>query len=93
MEAKTNQYVPKSVSHLGRTLEAKLEELKMSTKEFALRTSKSEEIINSVLTGNIAITLDMAVLFEEVLSIPTHFWLSRQNNYDKAVTKSKNNIA
>lgn len=89
MATKTNQYLPQSVSHPGRTLAAKLEELKMSSKEFAVRTGKPEKTISNVLTGDSAITSDMAVLFEDVLSIPAHFWLIRQNNYDEAVARLK----
>jgi HTH-type transcriptional regulator / antitoxin HigA len=89
MATKTNQYLPQSVSHPGKTLAAKLEELKMSSKEFAVRTGKPEKTISNVLTGDSAITSDMAVLFEDVLSIPAHFWLVRQNNYDEAVARLK----
>lgn len=89
MATKTNQYLPQSVSHPGRTLAAKLDELKMSSKEFAVRTGKPEKTISNVLTGDSAITSDMAVLFEDVLSIPATFWLIRQNNYDEAVARLK----
>jgi addiction module HigA family antidote len=89
MATKTNQYLPQSVSHPGRTLAAKLDELKMSSKEFAVRTGKPEKTISNVLTGDSAITSDMAVLFEDVLSIPATFWLIRQNNYDEAVKQSE----
>lgn len=89
MATKTNQYLPQSVSHPGKTLAAKLDELKMSSKEFAVRTGKPEKTISNVLTGDSAITSDMAVLFEDVLSIPATFWLIRQNNYDEAVARLK----
>ncbi len=89
MATKTNQYLPQTVSHPGRTLAAKLDELKMSSKEFAVRTGKPEKTISNVLTGDSSITSDMAVLFEDVLSIPAHFWLNRQNNYDEAVARLK----
>lgn len=90
METKTNQYQPQSVSPPGRTLAAKLEELKMSSKEFAVRTDIPEKLISNVLTSDSAITSDMAVLFEDVLSIPAHFWLIRQNNYETSVRLNKN---
>lgn len=89
MATKTNQYLPQSVSHPGKTLAAKLEELKMGSKEFAVRTGKPEKTISNVLSGESSITSDMAVLFEDVLSIPAHFWLVRQNQYDEAVARLK----
>lgn len=92
MATKTNQYLPQSVSHPGKTLAAKLEELKMSPKEFAIRIGTPEKTINKILSGDSAITTDMAVLFEDVLSIPAHFWLIRQNNYDEAVARLKKDV-
>ncbi|ESU24361.1 XRE family plasmid maintenance system antidote protein [Flavobacterium enshiense DK69] len=89
MAPKTNQYIPQTVSHPGKTLGAKLEELKMGSKEFAVRTGKPEKTISNVLSGESAITSDMAVLFEDVLGIPAHFWLNRQNQYDEAVARLK----
>lgn len=90
METKINQYLPQSVSHPRKTLAAKLKELKMSSKEFAVRIGTPEKTINNVLTGNSAITSDMAVLFVDVLNIPAHFWLIRQNNYEASVRLNKN---
>jgi HTH-type transcriptional regulator/antitoxin HigA len=92
METKINQYLTQSVSHPGKTLAAKLEELKMSPKEFAVRIGKPEKTISKILSGDSAITTDMAVLFEDVLSIPAHFWLIRQNTYDEAVASLKKDV-
>jgi HTH-type transcriptional regulator/antitoxin HigA len=89
MATKTNQYLPQTVSHPGRTLNSKLVELKMGSKEFAIRTGKPEKTISNVLSGESSITSDMAVLFEDVLNIPAHFWLNRQNQYDEAVARLK----
>jgi len=89
MTTKLNQYIPQSVSHPGKTLASKLEELEMGSKEFAVRTSKPEKTISNILTGISAITPDMAVLFEDVLGIPAHFWITRQNNYNEAIARLK----
>ena len=89
MAKKANQYFPQTVSHPGKTLQSKLTELNMGSKEFAVRTGKPEKTISNVLSGESAITSDMAVLFEDVLSIPAHFWLNRQNQYDEAVARLK----
>jgi addiction module HigA family antidote len=87
--SKPNQYFPQSVAHAGETLEEKLNELKMSPKEFALRTGKPEKIITAILKGESAITPDMAVLFESVLKIPARFWLNAQQKYDEYIAKEK----
>ena len=89
MATKKNQYHPETVSHPGRTLQAKLLELKMGPKEFAIRTSKPEKTISQIISGESSITMDMAVLFESVLHIPSKFWINRQINYDEAVARLK----
>ncbi len=87
--ATNNEYSPITVSHPGTTLAEKLTEMGMSQKEFAVRTNKPEQTIIKVISGESAITSDMAVQFENVLKIPAHFWLNRQQNYDVAVARNK----
>lgn len=78
-----NQYTPRRVSHPGATLAAKLQEMGMSIREFAVRATKPEKTILAVIKGDSSITPDMAVIFETVTSIPAHFWMSRQRNFDE----------
>lgn len=91
MRTKQNQYHPETVSHPGATLSEKLNEIAMGPKEFAIRTGKPEKTISSVLSGESAVTSDMAVLFEDVLNIPANFWLTRQKHYEEAVARLKRN--
>jgi HTH-type transcriptional regulator / antitoxin HigA len=81
--------MPQSVSHPGETLAEKLVEINMSQKEFAVRSDKPEQTIVKIINGESSITPDMAVQFENVLKIPAHFWLNRQQNYDIAVARNK----
>lgn len=81
--ATINKYYPKSVTHPKEILIESLEENKIGAKEFAVKTGKPEKTISAVLKGESAITPDMAVLFEQVLKIPVHFWLEAQKNYDE----------
>ena len=69
------KFIPQVRFHPGITLNEKLEEMEMSVKEFALRTSKPEKTIFAVIGGNSSVTPDMAVAFESVTKIPAHFWL------------------
>lgn len=82
-----NQYYPKTVSHPGSTLKEILEEKEMGTKEFAIRTGKPEKTISDVINEKSSITPEMAVLFEQVLKIPTHFWMNRQRSYDEYIAR------
>ena len=82
-----NEYYPQSVSHPGTTLSEILSEKQMGAKEFAVRTGKPEKTISDVLNGKSSITPEMAILFEQVLKIPAHFWINRQKNYDEYVAR------
>lgn len=83
----SHRYFPQSRPHPGETLAEKVEEMKMSPLNFALRTSFSERIILSVLKGEIAITPDMAVQFENVTKIPANFWMNHQKAYDDYISR------
>ncbi len=89
MAQKINQYKPQIAFHPGETLAEKLEELGWGPKEFAVRTGKPEKTIIAVLKGKSSVTPEMAVLFENVLKIPAHFWLSMQCNYDEFVAREE----
>lgn len=88
MKTKKN-FMPVYAFHPGITLREKLEEMGMSVKEFALRTTKPEKTINAVLNGSSAVTPDMSVAFEQITMIPAHLWLNLQRNYDEYVARQK----
>jgi addiction module HigA family antidote len=85
--ATLTQYYPQSVSHPSTTLSEILLENKMGAKEFAIRTGKPEKTISDVLNGKSNITSEMAILFEQVLKTPAHFWVNRQRNYDEYLAR------
>lgn len=78
-----NEYYPESVTHPSEILKETLEEKNMGAKELAIKTGKPEKTITAVLKGESSITPDMAVLLEQVLKIPAHFWNEAQRNYDE----------
>ena len=84
-----NEYFPETVTHPGFTLNEKLKEIGMSKKEFALRTEKPEQTIIKIINGNSSITPDMSIKFENVLKIPSKFWLKKQYRYDEIVARNK----
>jgi len=92
--ATLNEYYPQEVLHPCDTLNEKLDELKMSRKEFALRTGKPEKTIVAILKGESSITPEMAVMFENITKIPAHFWLNKQARYNeyKARLKRKQDV-
>ncbi|HFA48057.1 MAG TPA: addiction module antidote protein, HigA family [Bacteroidetes bacterium] len=84
-----NEYRPQSVTHPGEDLREKLDELRMTPSEFAVRCNKPVKTISEVMNGKSSITPDMAVQFENVLQIPASYWLKRQYNYDEAMARNK----
>lgn len=87
--ATINHYQPQTVSHPGETLTEKLEEMGMSIKEFAIRTSKPEKTVIAVMKGDSSITPDMAVAFENVTKIPAHFWMNLQRKFDECEARNR----
>lgn len=83
------KYEPDYAIHPGETLREKLEELRMTPKEFAVRTGKPVKTISEILNGKSSITFEMAVLFEKVLKIPANFWIKKQANYNEFVAREK----
>lgn len=77
------------VHHPGEILDEKLQEMEMSIKEFALRTTKPEKTIIAVINGNSSITTEMAVSFETVTKIPASFWLRNQQLFDEYIVRKK----
>ena len=84
-----NQYFPQTVSHLGETLEEKLDEMNMEPKEFSDATGLPDKTIIAIIKGESCITADMAVQFESVTKIPAHFWLNSQRVYDDHAAREK----
>jgi len=80
-----SEYFPETVFHPGVDLKEKVEEMGMSTKEFAEKTGKSEKAITGILNGDEEITHDLAEQFERVLKIPAEFWLRRQHQFNKSI--------
>jgi len=78
-----NEYYPEEVFHPCETLNEKLNEMGMSRKEFALRTGKPEKTIIDVLKGKSSITVEMAILFENITKIPAKFWINKQARYNE----------
>ncbi len=84
-----NDFNPNYAIHPGETLKEKLEEITMSSKELAIRTSKPTKTISEVINGKSSITPEMAVQFEQVLKIRASFWIQSQANYNEIIAKQK----
>jgi addiction module HigA family antidote len=68
--------------HPSITLKEKLEELKMTPQELAIKTGLSVDTILSILNRESVITPEIANRLEKALSIPASFWIAKQLNYN-----------
>jgi len=84
-----SNFSPSYVPPAGYTLAEKLDEMEMSSIEFAVRTGLSEKTVSQILGGKSAITPASAVLCERVTHIPARFWLNRQALYDEYRAKEE----
>jgi len=80
----TNYAIPPYI-----TLKEKLEEIKMTPKELAIKTNIPQKIITNIIKGKTAITSEIAIQLEKVLNIPAKFWIAKRINYDEYIIKKK----
>ncbi len=87
------KFKPSISFHPGVTLSEKLKELDINVKEFALLTSLSLDTIQGIIDGDISVTSDIAIVFEQITHIPAHFWLNKQHNYDASKGRNRKEVA
>ena len=70
------------MSHPGEHLSEILEDLGLSTVEFAEATGMGEHHLSAILKTLKPITADVAVRIGKALDMTPEFWLSLQSDYD-----------
>lgn len=73
----------KEVTRPGDTLAEKLGEMGLSVEAFSRKAGLPQERVISFIDGTSAVDADMAAAFGKVTGIPAHFWLKRQEAFDK----------
>ena len=81
--------MPSTALHPGEHLARELEEHGMSAAELARRVRVPVASITALLTGQDAITIDMAVRLAHVLGPSARFWRDLQDHFDLALKTSK----
>lgn len=71
----------------GETLAELLEEKSMTQVELADRLGRPLKTINELVNGKAGITPDTAIQLERVFSLPAHFWLNLESNYQLALAR------
>ena len=68
--------------HPGEIIKDELDAREMKQKELASFMGMPTSVLNDIIKGRRAITPEVAVLLQEILSIDASYWLSLQNQYD-----------
>ena len=79
---KLNDCVPCIAIHPGEIIKDELDAREMKQKELASFMGMPTSVLNDIIKGRRAITPEVAVLLQEILSIDASYWLSVQNQYD-----------
>ena len=82
-------YEPDFAVPPGKTLKETLDALHLSQSEFAARANLSLKHINQILQGSAPITLETALAFENVTSVPARFWTRLEANYREAKVRQE----
>jgi len=84
-----NQYIPDYVSPPGETLQEILEERGITQTELAERIGSPKKIIHEIINGIAAITPEIALQLELVLSTPASFWHNRDRQYREFLARQE----
>lgn len=82
-------YTPAMAFHPGETLQEKLAEMNMSNEEFAKESGVPAFIVEEILAGNMSVSADMAIAFEQATKIPAIWWLTAQHTYDEYALRTR----
>ena len=55
----------------------------MTVAEFATQAGVPVFVVEAIIAGNMSITAELALAFEQVTQIPAHYWLNAQHSYDE----------
>lgn len=75
-------YRPAIFFHPGETLAEKLEEMQMSAGALANATGVPVMVINGIISGDLSVSADLALAFEQTTGIPADYWVRAQHEYD-----------
>lgn len=83
--------IPHIATHPGFVLIDELKSRNITQREFALDIDMPPTMLNEIVKGKRAITVDIALSLEKALDIPADFWLNIQTQYeiDEARIKEK----
>ncbi len=75
------------VVHPGELVLDELQERKMSQTDLAVESGWTLKHINQVIKGHVPISIDFALMLEELWGVDARVWLNMQLDYDLGVAR------
>ena len=82
-----NNITPSEPTHPGEILREEIEDRGITQTQLANEIGMKVSLLNELINGKRAVTVEYAMLFEAALGIDADFWLNLQANYNKAIAK------
>jgi len=82
-----NEYYPNYVSPPGEILLETLEVIGMPQSELAKRINRPVKTVHEIIRGKAAITAEIALRLEQILSTPASFWLNGEQFYQEFLAR------
>jgi HTH-type transcriptional regulator/antitoxin HigA len=79
------------ISPPGDTLKEHLDFIGMKPGELAIKMNVSQEKMQDLICGRIAVTAETAGKLEHVINIPSSFWKNREKEYRQELQKNREN--
>lgn len=83
-----NNLTPSQPIHPGEMIKDEIEYRGISQRKLAAQMGISPTLLNEILNGKRAVSVQYALLFEAALDIPAHIWIQQQTRYDMQIAKS-----
>ena len=81
----SNTFTPDYAVPPGTTLLETINELGITQRELAERMGRSLAEVDKIISGELAITTDIALKLEEVTGVPFAFWENAETNYRQRI--------
>lgn len=82
-----NNTIPSEPTHPGEILREEIEDRGITQTQLAKEIGMRVSLLNEIINGKRAVTVEYAMLLEAALGIDADFWLNLQANYNKAVIR------
>lgn len=88
-----NNLTPYGPTHPGEMIKEEIKYRGLSQRKLAAQMGISASLLNEILNGKRAVSVEYALLFEAALGIDAGIWVRMQADYDMQVAKADKSFA